>query len=241
MIIYPAIDIIKSKCVRLYQGNFDLETVYSLEALSMAKKFVSEGASWLHLVDLDGADNPENSQLSVITEIIKETKVNVQTGGGIRTKSQVENLLTQGASRVIIGSMAVQHPKEVMEWFNYFGTDHLVLAFDVLNKDNQPMITTNAWKNISEYSLFDLIDTYLSVGLKHVLCTNIALDGTLGGPDFKLYDQIIKQFPSLSLQASGGIQSIDDIKLLQNKGLNGAIIGRALYENKFSLPEVLSC
>lgn len=241
MIIYPAIDLLNSKCVRLYQGDFARETIYSLDPIATAKKFAEEGAAWIHIVDLSGADDPAHHQLSLISDIIRETNIKVQTGGGIRSKKQVEALLSAGAERVIIGSMATQHPDEVASWLTDFGADRIVLSLDVIYKNNQPMITSNAWKEITEYSLFEMIKFYESSGLKHVLCTNISLDGTLNGPDFKLYKQLIERFPLLHLQASGGVHSIDDIKLLKSQQLRGAIVGRALYENKFTLPEVLAC
>src|SRR5690242_16785684 len=121
MIIYPAIDLREGKCVRLYQGDYQRETIYGADPFAMAKQFVSEGATWLHIVDLDGAKNPDQNQGLLIAELIKANNVNVQTGGGIRVKSQVENLLEQGAERVIIGSMAVKDRDEVSEWFKYFG------------------------------------------------------------------------------------------------------------------------
>lgn len=242
MIIYPAIDIKNAQCVRLYQGDFARETIYSDDPIAIAAKFAAQGATWLHIVDLSGADDPSQNQLSLISDIIKETSIKIQTGGGIRTKKQVEALLNIGAERVIIGSMAVKQSKEVLSWISDFGADRIVLALDVIyNHDNQPMITSNAWKNISEYSLFEMIQYYESSGLKHVLCTNISLDGTLSGPDYKLYNQLITKFPNLCSQASGGIHEINDITLLQELGLSGAIVGRALYENKFTLSEVLAC
>lgn len=242
MIIYPAIDIRKLKCVRLYQGDYMRETIYNIDPLAMAKQFYDEGATWIHIVDLDGADSPKHNQLALISEIIKNTDIKVQTGGGIRSKEQIETLLNIGAERVIIGSMAVQNPNEVSKWLTYFGADRIVLALDVIyNSNNQPMVTSNAWKNISEYSLFDMIANYEFYGLKNILCTNISLDGTLNGPDHNLYSQVMMKFPDLCLQASGGIHSLNDIKLLRQQGLSGAIVGRALYENKFTLSEVLGC
>ncbi len=241
MIIYPAIDIKNAKCVRLYQGDYARETVYSADPLAIAKKFYNEGATWIHIVDLDGADNPACNQLSLISDIIHNIDIKVQIGGGIRSQQQVEYLLNIGAERVIIGSMTVKNPGEVAKWLYDFGADHIVLALDVIyNSNNQALITSNAWKNVSEYSLFDLISYYQASGLKHVLCTSIGLDGTLKGPDYQLYNQVIEQFPHLCLQASGGIHSIGDITLLQKQGLHGAIVGRALYENKITLPEVLN-
>lgn len=242
MIIYPAIDLLKGKCVRLYQGDYQRETIYHADPLRMAKTWVAEGARWLHVVDLDGAKNPGHSQRALVSEIIQANAVKVQTGGGIRTQSQIKYLLEQGAERVIIGSMAVNHPATVAEWFQYFGADRLVLALDVMvNSEKQPMVAVNAWQTISEYSLDDVIDFYQDFGLSHLLCTNITLDGTLNGPDDALYDVLLAKYPFLQLQASGGIQSLSDVARLSEKRLSGAIIGRALYENKLILREVLSC
>jgi len=242
MIIYPAIDLRGGKCVRLWQGDYARETIYSSDPLLMAKKFVTEGADWLHVVDLDAAKNPEQSQASLIAGLIKVSGAQIQIGGGIRTKEQVQELLEQGASRVVIGSMAVNDPEEVARWFELFGSESLALSLDVIDDENkQPMVVTNAWQNITKYSLFELVEYYQSEGLQHVLCTNIMLDGTLNGPDCFLYEKLLKHFPQLNLQASGGVRSLSDIKLLREKSLGGVIIGRALYENKFTLQEVLSC
>jgi phosphoribosylformimino-5-aminoimidazole carboxamide ribotide isomerase len=240
MIIYPAIDLRKSQCVRLYQGNYAAETIYSDDPLAMANKFIQSGAKWIHVVDLDAAANPEKNQVSMVVDIIRKSGVNIQTGGGIRDASQIEFLLQQGASRVIIGSMAVQEIEKVKEWISEFGPEKIVLALDVMVQKNAWMVTFNAWKNMSEYTLFDLLEDYISSGLKHVLCTNIVRDGTLIGPDFNLYSELLARFPMLSLQASGGIQCLRDIQALRAQGLAGAIVGRALYENKINLNEAIS-
>ena len=242
MIIYPAMDLRQGQCIRLYQGDYERETVYSLDPFHIANHFIEEGADWLHLIDLDGAKDSDKNQSELIFQLIKESGVKVQTGGGVRYKSQIKNLLEQGAARVIIGSMAVTHQQEVATWFTYFGSDKLVLALDVrLNENKQPMITINAWQTISPYSLYELIEYYKTVGLVHLLCTNITLDGTLNGPDDMLYETLLQKFPFLELQASGGIASLKDITKLREKKLSGAIIGRALYEKKFTMREVLAC
>lgn len=242
MNIYPAIDLRAGKCVRLYQGKYQCETIYHDNPLTMAKEFAVNGARWLHIVDLDGAKNPANNQASLIAEIINATDINVQTGGGIREQQQIEFLLGNGAKRIIIGSLAVQQPELVAAWLNYFGTEKIVLALDVvINTKLQPMIVTNAWQSTSEFLLYDLLQYYLGFNLQHLLCTNIALDGTMQGPDCSLYASILAKFPMLKLQASGGIHSVADVVNLRDKKLDGAIIGRALYENKFTLCEVLTC
>jgi phosphoribosylformimino-5-aminoimidazole carboxamide ribotide isomerase len=242
MIIYPAIDLRNGKCIRLYQGDYKRETVYSADPIAMAKGFVSQGTTWLHVVDLDGAKNPEQNQVELIGEIIKTTNIKVQTGGGIRNTSQIEALLNLGAERIIVGSMAVKDRETVSAWFKKFGAEKIVLALDVMfNNNNEPMVALNAWQDISKYALYDVIDYYKEVGLAHLLCTNISLDGTLSGPDYVLYDSLLKRFPFLQLQASGGVQSLTEIVNLRERHLAGVIIGRALYENKFTLQEVLSC
>lgn len=242
MIIYPAIDIHQGQCVRLYQGDYNQKTIYSNDPFLMAKKLVSDGAHWLHLIDLDGAKNPKKNQMELIMDLINKNHVQIQTGGGIRTKSHIKKLIKQGAARVIIGSLAVTHKNEVTQWFNYFGPERLVLALDIIFKDPaNPMIAINGWQKISELTLYDVLDYYKSLGLIHVLCTNIALDGTLYGPDVALYKELLEKYPSLKLQASGGIQSLSDVTTLREMQVSGAIIGRALYEKKFTLQEALAC
>jgi phosphoribosylformimino-5-aminoimidazole carboxamide ribotide isomerase len=209
----------------------------------MAKTLISNGASWLHLIDLDGAKNPKQNQIELIMRLINQNNnISIQTGGGIRTKSHIKKLIHQGAVRIIIGSQAVTNKNEVAKWFNYFGPERLVLALDVIFKDNtKPMIAINGWQKISEYTLYDVIEFYKSLGLIHLLCTNIALDGTLHGPDYALYKELLEKYPFLKLQASGGIQSLSDINTLREMQLSGVIIGRALYEKKFTLSEALTC
>ncbi len=242
MIIYPAIDILNGQCVRLYQGDFNRETIYNNDPFLMAKRLVKEGANWLHIIDLDGAKDPSQHQKKVINELIKLNDVNIQIGGGIRNKNQIKELLESGASRVIIGSMAVTNRQTVSNWLTYFGPDKLVLALDVrIDKNNVPKVTCDGWQSTSDYSLDFLIHFYQPFGLKNILCTNIKLDGTLTGPDYSLYDALLNKFPFLNLQASGGIRSIDDIKRLRERNLTGAIIGKALYEKKFTLAEALLC
>lgn len=242
MIIYPAVDLRNGKCVRLYQGDYNRQTTYDIDPSTMLNTYIDEGASWIHLVDLDGAINPNNNQSQLIAELTQKCSANIQIGGGLRSKDQIFKLLELGASRVVIGSLAVENAQEVSDWLKYFGSERIALALDISYNDfNQPMVVVNAWQKISRYSLTELLNYYDRDELKHVLCTNIANDGTLTGPDFTLYANIIEQFPSLILQASGGIQSLTDVSLLKEMNVHGAIIGRALYEKRFTLKEALSC
>ena len=242
MIIYPAIDLRDGKCVRLYQGDYQRETIYAIDPMAQVNAFAREGAAWLHLIDLDGAKDPEKNQEACILELLQQKAVSIQIGGGIRSMAQIEKYLECGASRVIIGSLAVQEPETVLAWFKWFGADRLVLALDIVyDKENKPLVATNAWQETSHQTPDDLISIYQTVGLTHVICTDITRDGTLQGPNFGLYESLLTRFPYLKIQASGGIHTLSDLVLLRDKGCFGAITGRALYEKKFTLSEALSC
>lgn len=242
MIVYPAIDLRNSQCVRLYQGDYEKETIYHAEPLMVVSDFVSAGAKWLHIVDLDGAKDPTKTQASLIATLIKNCDVQVQTGGGIRTKEQVKRLLDAGVGRVIVGSLAVKNSHEVAKWVEFFGADRLVLAVDVMfDIDCSPFVAIDGWQTTSRYRLTELIEFYQQYGLKHILCTDIARDGTLHGPNHALYSMLSSRYPELQVQASGGIGLLSDLEMLRMNRTAGAIIGRALYENKFSLREALLC
>jgi phosphoribosylformimino-5-aminoimidazole carboxamide ribotide isomerase len=240
--IYPAMDLRHGACVRLYQGDYTQTTIYQTDPAQVLQEFIHAGANWIHIVDLDGAQNPQARQDALITALIKQHPVKIQIGGGIRTQEQVKKLLDHGVNRVIIGSLAVQQPETIKTWWHYFGSDHLVLAVDVtLEADGQAYIATQAWQARKQFLLTELLEFYQTAHLKQVLCTDITRDGTLQGPNTALYQQILARFPTLALQASGGVQSLHDIQTLRDEGLAGVIIGKALYEKKFLLKEALIC
>ncbi len=242
MVIYPAIDLYRGKCVRLYQGNYQKETIYHNEPFSLLDTFSKEGVNWIHLIDLEGAQDPNKNQMPLIIELIKQSKLNIQTGGGIRTQAQITTLLDQGAARVIIGSLAVQNPDLVKTWFKIFNPEQLVLALDVIYEQGSiPFVATNGWQQVSKTSIFDLLEFYQAMGLRHFLCTNISNDGTLKGPDVHLYQTLLARFPSLQLQASGGVSCRSDLQQLKALGVAGTIMGRAFYEKKITLEEALTC
>lgn len=241
MIIYPAIDIRAGKCVRLYQGNYSKETIYDEAPIDVAKQFLDKGANWLHLVDLDGAKNPNTNQASLIKELLRLIPINIQVGGGIRTQAQIDAYFEAGARRVVIGSLACTSPQLVETWLKQYGPERIVLAFDVSFDGDNPILMTQAWQHLSNINLFDIVPRFLSLGAKHVLCTDITRDGVLNGPNIKLYQQLIAQFPELNIQASGGVSQLEDVRRLKNNKVSGAIMGRALYEKKFDLSEALSC
>ncbi|MGQ3890793.1 1-(5-phosphoribosyl)-5-[(5-phosphoribosylamino)methylideneamino]imidazole-4-carboxamide isomerase [Legionella sp. CNM-4043-24] len=241
MIIYPAIDIRAGQCVRLYQGDYAKETVYQDKPIDAAKQFLDKGAAWLHLVDLDGAKNPDDNQASLINELLRRIPVNIQVGGGIRTEAQIDAYFAAGAGRVVIGSLACTSPERVEAWLKQYGPERIVLAFDVAFDGDTPMVMTQAWQNVTDIALFDIVARFAASGAQHILCTDISCDGALSGPNMNLYRQMTAQFPELNIQASGGISQLDDLRRLKRINVSGAIMGRALYEKKFDLSEALSC
>lgn len=244
MIIYPALDLLAGNCVRLYQGNYAHATHYSPNPHEIIDAFIEQGAQWLHLVDLSGAQNPSERQDSFIHNLIRHyaKKICIQVGGGIREKTHIQKLLDLGAARVIVGSLAVNSPSTARLWLNEFGCEKMAFAFDVLeNHDKEFVVATHAWKNLSNYRLFDFCELFASFGAKHIICTDISRDGTESGPNCDLYQKIIAQFPGFSLQASGGVHALSDIQQLKNNNIHGVIIGRALYEKRFTLQEANAC
>lgn len=241
MIIYPAIDMRDGKCVRLYQGNYACETVYSDAPIGTAKYFVDKGATWLHLVDLSGAQNPGTNQAALVKALLQCVPINIQVGGGIRTEAQIDTYFDSGASRVIVGSLAIESPEIVKVWLEKYGPERIVIAFDVMFDAITPYVMTQAWQKFNNIALFDAVVRYTTMGVKHILCTDISRDGALNGPNIDLYQRLVLQFPDLHIQASGGISHLNDIRHLKHIGLAGAITGRALYEKKFDLSEALSC
>ena len=242
MILYPAIDLRGGRVVRLTEGRFDQETTYGDNPLSVARGFASAGALWLHLVDLDGAKDPARRQTALVEKLARESGLLVQTGGGIRDESQVEALLKAGAQRVIVGSLAAKNPGLVRSWLKLFGAGRIVLAPDVrLDADGTPRVAAAGWQESTGVTLDDFLAGYVSAGLVHVLCTDISRDGRLTGPNSALYARMVQGFPALQIQASGGVSSLDDLRALRVTGAAGAIVGRALYENKFTLAEALAC
>lgn len=239
MKIYPAMDLLNGECVRLYQGDYQQKTTYGNDPIAVAQGFQQAGATWLHVVDLQGAKDPAQRQLPLIKSLVQETDLAIQTGGGIRTQQQIDDLLAQGAQRVMIGSLAVQDPATVKQWLQTYG-EQLVLTLDVrLDEQGVARVATHGWQETSGTQLFDLIDDYLAVGLANVLCTDIACDGTLAGPNLDLYQQLLTRYPALHIIASGGVSSVHDLDALRAMNMPGVVIGKALYEGRFALEDVL--
>ncbi|MFJ5770374.1 1-(5-phosphoribosyl)-5-[(5-phosphoribosylamino)methylideneamino]imidazole-4-carboxamide isomerase [Psychrobacillus sp. NPDC093180] len=236
--VYPAIDMKGGKCVRLYQGDYEQETIYGDSPFDMAKKFADEGATWIHLVDLDGAKDGEKIHANEVIRIAKELPVSVQIGGGIRSKEDVSFYLTNGVTRVIIGSLAIAKPELVVELLEEFGGDRIVIGLDA--KDG--MVATHGWLETSSQSAIEVGQYFASKGAKHVIFTDIATDGTLQGPNLKANKELA-QATGLSVIVSGGISSLEDLgevaKLAKDTTVRGVITGKALYNNRFTLTEAL--
>ena len=236
MILYPAIDLIGGAVVRLRKGDFGQLTEYGTDPVTVAKSYADAGAAWLHLVDLDGAKNPQNRQIDLIANIINSTGLLVQTGGGIRSANDVAALLDVGAARVVVGSLAVRDPEVVKQLIYIHGPGKICLAADVIWQNDAFYIAVSGWQEASDLSLFDFLHLFAPVGLTHVLCTDIDRDGTLQGFNRSLYTNVKKEFSHLQLQASGGASRLEDLK---NLDADGVIIGKALYEGRFSVAKAL--
>lgn len=240
MLLYPAIDLKQGKCVRLLQGDFNQMTLYDVDPIQVAKNYAKAGAHFLHVVDLDGAQNGVVSQLDLMLKIQRESGLQIQVGGGIREKHVIKTLIDHGIARVVLGSIAVKEPQRVCTWIEEFSPEKIVLAFDIkMNESNDPIAFVHGWETAGQLSLWELLEIYQKSSLQHVLCTDISLDGTLQGPNFDLYAACKKYYPHIALQASGGIASLNDLQMLQEMSVAGAIIGKALYEKKFTLEEAL--
>ncbi len=241
MNIIPAIDLQDGKCVRLFQGDFSKTTEYSDDPLAIARQYSELSVSVLHIVDLDGARSGTQTNRSIIATIASQSQLAVQLGGGIRTRDTLTDWFDAGVSRCVIGSLAVTEPDLIKSWLVEFGADSLVLALDVnIDEANIPLITTHGWTRPSSVTLFDCIDDFQSVGLSHVLCTDVSRDGAMAGPNLDLYSSLHARYPNLQLQASGGVRDIEDLRKLRRIGISSAISGRALLEGKISPTEIAS-
>ena len=241
MIIYPAIDIRQGRCVRLHQGQFDQETVYGDDPLEIARRFSAAGSKWLHVVDLDGAKGGASAQCALIWTLT-QAGASIQTGGGIREAAAVLGHFQHGIGRIVVGSLALSQPDLVKGWIKEHGAERIVLALDVRPVENHGYaIATHGWQQQTAMDLFTVLDDFVAAGLKHLLCTDISRDGALEGPNLALYRRLRAQFPDLAVQASGGIARLSDLRDLQDIGVAGAVIGKALYEGRFTLAEALAC
>jgi len=233
--LVPAIDIIDGKCVRLTKGDYDQKTVYRDSPADVAKEFEDLGFNRLHVVDLDGAKSKHIVNDKVLREITTRTRLTVDFGGGIKTDDDLKKAFEAGASMVTVGSVAVTRPDLFEGWLQKYGADRMILGADVRNG----LISINGWKEDSDEALLPFLKKYVAMGVKNVLCTEISKDGTLSGPAIELYKQVMTAYPQLHLIASGGVSSKEDIEALDHAGIPAVVFGKAIYEGKINLKELL--
>lgn len=239
--IIPAFDFLEGKAVRLYQGNYFDKKFYNIDLFQHLIDYYNKGVKIIHLVDLNGAKNSKNRQLKLFKDIISNTKIPIQIGGGIRTEKDINTLFELGFKRVVIGSSSVINKTEVKKWLKIYGSNKIVLALDINIINNHKRISIHGWSKETNLTLEEIIDFFSTENLKHVLCTDISKDGTLSGPNILLYKEIVKKFKYIQFQASGGVSSISDIVSLKNTGVHSVIIGRSLLEKRFTIQEALEC
>lgn len=233
MIILPAIDLYEKKAVRLYKGDYQAVTVYSEDPVSVAKDFEAQGASWVHMVDLEGARDGGTPNLSVVTGVAAETGLKVEIGGGIRDLATIERYLASGVSRVILGTAAIQDETLLRQAVGEFGTA-IAVGADV--KDGS--IAIKGWLESSGVSLRDFLEKMQGIGIRTVICTDISRDGAMQGTNLALYRELSRTF-RMDLIASGGVSTLEDVKALRDMELYGAIIGKAYYTGAIQLREAI--
>jgi phosphoribosylformimino-5-aminoimidazole carboxamide ribotide isomerase len=239
MLLIPSIDLRAGACVRLFKGDFAAETRYQLDAHELLARYRTLGASWLHVVDLDGARDGTLGNLALIHALASQRALRLQVGGGVRGAEVIDDLLTHGVARVVIGSAAVERPEDVGRWLRSYGPERICLAFDVrLDALAVPRLHTRGWKQKTALSLWDAVAEFTDDGLRHVLCTDIERDGALAGPNLALYIEALQRFPQIQWQASGGIASGSDLSALAALGVPAAISGKALLEERISFEEL---
>ena len=235
MEVIPAIDLRLGLCVRLFQGDYQQETVFSDEPVSVALAWQEQGAPRLHLVDLDGAAGGVPVNLEVITSIIHNLTIPVQIGGGIRDLATAESLLSAGADRVVIGTAAVENPSLVEDLCQKHGSHRVVIAVDA--KDG--LVAIKGWLESTEVKAQDLVEQMALLGVRRILYTDISRDGTLTEPNFEANADLVRT-TDMAVLASGGIATLDHVRRLADTGAEGAILGRALYTEAFSLREAIA-
>lgn len=234
MIVYPAMDLMGGRVVRLRQGRFEEATTYQADPAEALRSFADAGARWAHVVDLDGARAGMPVQHQPIQALAASTRLKLQVGGGIRTRDQLARLLDAGVERVVVGSVAVKQSGLLRDWIKEFGPDRLVLSLDVRVEEGTPMVALSGWTEGSGVTLWEA--AALHPRIVHLLLTDIGRDGMLGGPNHALLDEAVDRLPNLKIQASGGVTSLLDLKRLRT---DGAILGRAMWEERISLEEAL--
>ena len=227
----PAIDIIEGKCVRLTQGDYDRKKIYNEDPLEVAQAYEAHGLQRLHLVDLDGAKAKQIVNYKVLEKLAGKTGLHIDFGGGLKSDEDLRVAFESGARQVTGGTIAVKQPAVFEAWLKQFGPERIILGSDVKNGK----VAVSGWQEQSEQELFPFLERYLARGVRYTICTDVSKDGLLEGTALPLYKDIRSEFPKLQLIASGGITTLEELDKLRDIGCFGAIIGKAIYENKISL------
>jgi phosphoribosylformimino-5-aminoimidazole carboxamide ribotide isomerase len=234
MRVIPAIDIIDGKCVRLTQGNYAQKKVYNENPLEVAKSFEEAGLRYLHLVDLDGARAGKVTNWKTIEAITSNTGLLVDFGGGIKTETEITRLFALNVKQINLGSISVKQPEMVCDWLHEYGAGKIIVSADV----KKEKVQISGWEENSDLNIFDFLRTFEQRGLRYVTCTDISTDGMLAGPNLSLYSKLVTRLPLIKWIASGGVSSIKDIHALKKTGVDGVIVGKAIYENKILLSDL---
>ena len=236
MRIIPAIDIINGECVRLSKGDYNQKTIYNTNVLDVAKNFEDNGIRYLHLVDLDGAKENRIINHKILESISSKTSLTIDFGGGLKSEEDIKIAFESGANQVTLGSVAIKNPSLFIASFQKYGPEKIILGADARNEK----IAVSGWLEESETNIFDFIKEKVELGIQYIISTDIDKDGMLEGPSFDLYQKIIRQNPEVRLIASGGVTSVEDLEKLIPLGCEGAIIGKALYENRITFNDLKS-
>ena len=234
MIIFPAIDIKDGNCVRLFKGDFNTVEKVASDYLETARSFEAAGAEWIHMVDLDGAKEGRPVNTKIYTDVAEKTNLKVELGGGIRSIQTIQEYLDMGITRVILGSVALKNPQLVREAVEKFGSEKIVVGIDAMNE----MVATEGWLESSDVHYIDLANKMIESGVKYFIFTDISKDGTLSGVNAQQLDEINKCCKA-NIIASGGVHTIEDIKICKNLGLYGTICGKSIYSGSLDLAEAV--
>ena len=233
--LIPAIDLIEGKCVRLTQGDYATRKIYNEDPLEVAKQFEDHGLHRLHLVDLDGAKAGHIVNYRILERIATRTSLLIDFGGGLKQEDDLEIAFESGAQKVTGGSIAVKDPQTFTQWISKFGSERIILGADAKDKK----IAISGWEEKTDLELIPFIQSFHHQGITQVICTDIARDGMLAGPAIELYQEILDSLPNLTLIASGGVSSVADIERLDEAGIPAVIFGKAIYEGRIQLKDLL--
>lgn len=233
--LIPAIDLIDGKCVRLTQGDYNSKIIYNEDPLEVAKMFQDHGIRRVHVVDLDGARAGRIINYKELERLATRTSLVIDFGGGLKTEGDLEIAFESGAQMITGGSIAVKHPAVFISWIEKFGSNKIILGADA----KAGKIAISGWEETTKEALIPFIQAYYEKGVSHVICTDISKDGMLQGPAVDLYKEIHQEIPHIHLIASGGVSCIEDIEKLQEAGIPAVIFGKAIYEGKIKLTDLL--